>query len=223
MKRSEVNQAIEKAKRLFAEKKIALPFFGGVSRAEWKDTVPAESLIKRLMLGWDVTDFGSGDFSRVGSTLFTLRNGDINEPGVGSPYCEKLMVMDGCGQEIPMHYHVHKTEDIINRAGGTLAIQVYNARPDKSLDLENDVVLWCDGVRRAFAPGTTIRVATGNSVTLTPYVYHRFYAEGGDTIAGEVSAVNDDNTDNVFLEPSARFTGIEEDEPALHFLVSEYE
>ena len=222
MKRSEINQAVEKAKRLFAEHQIALPFFAYVPRTRWADEVPAESLIKRLMLGWDVTDFGSGDFSRVGSTLFTLRNGDINAPGVGSPYCEKLMVMDGCGQEIPMHYHVHKTEDIINRAGGTLAIQVYNALPDNSLDTEHDVVLWCDGVRRSFAPGTVIRVTTGNSVTLTPSVYHRFYAEGGDTIAGEVSAVNDDTTDNVFLAPSARFTGIEEDEPAAHFLVTEY-
>ena len=122
-----------------------------------------------------------------------------------------------------MHYHVHKTEDIINRAGGTLAIQVYNALPDNSLDTENDVILWCDGVRRAFAPGTVIRVSTGNSVTLTPRVYHRFYAENGDTIAGEVSAVNDDNTDNVFLAPSARFTGIEEDVPAVHYMVKEYE
>ena len=48
------------------------------------------------------------------------------------------------------------------------------------------------------------------------------YAEGGDTIAGEVSAVNDDTTDNVFLAPSARFTGVEEDEPAVHYLVTEY-
>ena len=223
MKRSQINQAIEKAKSLFRENKIALPFFGYVTRADWKTAVPDDTLIKRVMLGWDVTDFGSGDFSRVGSTLFTLRNGDVSQPGVGSPYCEKLMVMDGCGQEIPMHYHVHKTEDIINRAGGTLAIQVYNALPDNSLDTENDVILWCDGVRRAFAPGTVIRVSTGNSVTLTPRVYHRFYAENGDTIAGEVSAVNDDNTDNVFLAPSARFTGIEEDVPAVHYMVKEYE
>ena len=35
----------------------------------------------------------------------------------------------------------------------------------------------------------------------------------GDLIVGEVSKVNDDNTDNYFMEPTARFADIEEDEP----------
>jgi D-lyxose ketol-isomerase len=40
---------------------------------------------------------------------------------------------------------------------------------------------------------------------------------------GEVSTVNDDNTDNVFDDPKiARFGGIEEDEEPLHLLVSDY-
>ena len=44
----------------------------------------------------------------------------------------------------------------------------------------------------------------------------------GDLVVGEVSKVNDDNTDNYFLEPTARFADIEEDEPALHPLCNEY-
>jgi len=39
---------------------------------------------------------------------------------------------------------------------------------------------------------------------------------------GEVSRVNDDEKDNRFLEPIARFSKIEEDEPAIYFLCGEY-
>jgi D-lyxose ketol-isomerase len=99
---------------------------------------------------------------------------------------------------------------------------VYNSKPDRSLDTETPVELWLDGVKRSFAPGEVIRVTTGNSVTLTPYVYHRFFAEGGDVVVGEVSSINDDNADNVFLNPSERFTGIDEDEAPLHLLCNEY-
>jgi len=175
------------------------------------------------MLGWDVTDFGSDDFAHVGATLFTVRNGDVKHPGVGTPYAEKYIILkSGEGQEIPMHYHENKTEDIINRAGGQLMIQVYNSTPDKQLDTETPVELWLDGVKHSFKPGEVICVTTGNSVTLTPYVFHRFYAEGGDVVIGEVSSINDDNTDNVFLAPSERFIGIDEDEAPTHLLCNEY-
>ena len=42
-------------------------------------------------------------------------------------------------------------------------------------------------------------------------------------LIGEVSTVNDDLTDNVFAEPLGRFADIEEDEPPLHLLVSDYD
>jgi len=41
--------------------------------------------------------------------------------------------------------------------------------------------------------------------------------------AGEVSTVNDDERDNRFFESIGRFPRIEEDEPATHLLVSDYE
>ena len=44
----------------------------------------------------------------------------------------------------------------------------------------------------------------------------------GDCIIGEVSKVNDDHTDNFFLDPIARFADIEEDEPPIHLLCNEY-
>ena len=219
MKRSEINAAIAHAKELLKANNITLPFFGYTTPEEIRACDLTR--IKGVMLGWDVTDFGSDDFKKVGATLFTVRNGDVKNPGIGTPYAEKYIIMAGV-QEIPMHYHELKTEDIINRAGGDLMIQVYNSKPDKSLDTETPVELWLDGIKRTFAPGEVIRVTTGNSVTLTPYVYHRFFAENGDVVVGEVSSINDDNTDNVFHKPSERFTGIEEDEAPLHLLCNEY-
>jgi D-lyxose ketol-isomerase len=42
-------------------------------------------------------------------------------------------------------------------------------------------------------------------------------------LIGEVSTVNDDETDNIFREPIGRFAEIEEDEAPLHLLVSDYQ
>jgi D-lyxose ketol-isomerase len=41
-------------------------------------------------------------------------------------------------------------------------------------------------------------------------------------LAGEVSAVKDDERDNRFLEPIGRFPAIEDDEPAKYLLRGEY-
>ena len=41
-------------------------------------------------------------------------------------------------------------------------------------------------------------------------------------LVGEVSLVNDDDTDNRFLEPVGRFPAIEEDEPPLYLLTQDY-
>jgi D-lyxose ketol-isomerase len=67
-------------------------------------------------------------------------------------------------------------------------------------------------------------VRKGGSISLTPYLAHVFGPRPGtgDLIAGEVSKVNDDNTDNYFLEPVARFAEIVEDEKPLHPLCNEY-
>ena len=56
-----------------------------------------------------------------------------------------------------------------------------------------------------------------------PGDWHAFWAEEQDVFVAEVSTVNDDNTDNIFENPHvSRFSGIEEDEPPLHLLVSDY-
>ena len=225
MKRSEINSAIRWAEELLSKHHITLPEFAryAPNKAEMADP-KRESLVK-TMLGWDVTDFNLDDFEHCGAVLFTVRNGSIYDDSIGTPYAEKYILMkDGCEQEIPMHYHVHKTEDIINRAGGTLCVQVYMNGADGKPDPTAPVPLLCDGVRYEAKAGEIIEITTGNSITLTPYVYHRFYTKlgSGDLVVGEVSKINDDNIDNVFADPKDRFSAIDEDEAPYRLLVNEY-
>ncbi len=224
MKRSEINNAILKAKKRLEEYKISLPFFGYLSPEEWKKQTDT-ARIKERMLGWDVTDFGSDDFEKCGAVLFTVRNGDKNDKDNKAPYAEKYIILDDeTEQEIPLHYHIEKTEDIINRGGGVLTVELYNKAEDGGLDKESMVEFFMDGVKHTAKPGEKVEVTPGNSITLEPFVFHKFYGKKGAglLIVGEVSKVNDDNCDNVFLVKSERFCPIEEDEKPIHLLVNEY-
>lgn len=220
MKRSEVNGLLEQAKKLLNENSFRLPSFAYWSLEEWKKA--DIGTIKKTMLGWDITDFGSGDYYKMGAVLFTIRNGEQKENGLGTPYAEKIIIVPDGGR-LPLHYHDTKTEDIINRGGGTLWMKLYNAKDDNSVDFENDVVVYCDGIEKTYKAGEVIEVSTGDSMTLTPRMYHVFGAKNGDLVVGEVSSINDDNIDNYFAEPVSRFSEIEEDEPILHPLCNEYE
>ena len=63
----------------------------------------------------------------------------------------------------------------------------------------------------------------GESITLPPNCYHKFWGAGGRVLVGEVSMVNDDSTDNRFADQEGRFPVIEEDEPPLHLLITDYQ
>lgn len=224
MKRSVINDRLKWAKDLLKEYKFRLPMFGYWQIDEWKKQRIKAERIRQTMLGWDVTDFGSEDFDRIGAVLFTIRNGNIHEIGCGTPYAEKVILLKD-GQMLPLHFHYQKTEDIINRGGGILVLQLYQSKPDGSVDKESDVTVFCDGICKMLKAGEEIEISPGNSITLTPYIYHLFIAKKGlgDLIVGEVSMINDDNRDNRFEKNSARrFSLIEEDEEILHPLCNEY-
>lgn len=224
MKRSEINAAIEWSKALLESRQFKLPPFGYFEMAQWQENRHLTQHIEKLMLGWDVTDFGQGDFEHFGAVLFTLRNGSLKDPKLGTPYAEKLIMLKA-GQRLPLHYHASKTEDIINRGGGVLAIDLYNSLTDGSVDYANPVIALLDGIEKEVMPGKTLFIMPGASITLRPFQYHRFWAEGeqGDLLLGEVSSINDDHTDNFNAEPVSRFTQIEEDEAVKHPLCNEYE
>lgn len=216
MKRSEINNAIQEAKEALNNVGFTLPRFAYWSKEEWgKHDI---SRIKTVMQGWDITDFGMGNFSKIGAVLFTVRNGTTS--GQGTPYAEKIIFLKD-GQRLPCHYHATKTEDIINRGGGRLWIVLYLAKEDGSVDSESPVSYFSDGIRYEVPAGERVYIERGDSITLEPYVYHIFGAEG-DLVCGEVSSINDDLTDNYFSEDVRRFADIEEDEEAIHLLCNEY-
>lgn len=223
MKRSQINQELKWAKDLLMENNIKLPPFGYWTLEEWKSGKKDLSILKEVMLGWDITDYGKDKFNQLGAVLFTLRNGSLKDSRIGTPYAEKLIVLKD-GQRLPIHYHASKTEDIINKAGGILAIKLYNSLENGEVDYKSEVSVDLDGVTYIFEAGEEIDIYTGDSITLRPYMYHMFWAkEGcGDLVCGEVSSINDDNTDNYNAEDVSRFSKVEEDEPILHPLCNEY-
>jgi D-lyxose ketol-isomerase len=160
---------------------------------------------------WDITDFGLNDFENYGLVLINL----AEEP----EYCEKLMYARP-GQRTPAHTHKQKKEDIICRAG-TLELQLWADHPDQSASGETFTVQ-VNGEAKEQTNGDTIRLQAGERITLTPGIYHEFWAGSSETIIGEVSTANDDAHDNFFVDPDiGRFPGIDDDEAPAVKLISD--
>ena len=224
MKRSEVNHLIKGAEKFVKARGFLLPPFAYWTPGDWKKKGHEADEIRKNMLGWDLSDFGSGNFEKVGLILFTIRNGNLKDKKDSRNYAEKIIIVNE-GQAAPWHFHWHKTEDIINRGGGVLVIELAWATSDeKALDRNRQVVVSTDGVKRKVAPLGKVELAPGESITLPHHLYHTFYGKRGKgrILIGEVSNVNDDNTDNCFLEKAVRFLEIDEDEPAYRLLSNEY-
>lgn len=224
MKRSTINAAILWAEGLLKSANICLPSFAYWDLPAFKANRAKIGLHKAVMLGWDITDFGTGRFDEIGAVLFTARNGSLHEPGLGSPYAEKYILLKE-GQCLPNHYHATKTEDIINRAGGVMEMRFFNKKEDGSVDGQSQVQVYVDGIKTTLAAGEELLVYPGSGVCIPPYLYHIFGAKKGrgPLIVGEVSSINDDTSDNHFADPTQRFAAIEEDEPAYKPLCNEYD
>lgn len=222
MKRSEINRIIREMEDLVHSFSFSLPPFCNWTPDEWKTKGHAYDEIRDCMLGWDITDFGSGDFDACGFGLITLRNGKAHDPRYTKPYAEKLLMLRD-GQMAPFHYHWYKREDIINRGGGTLLITVFNGEQDRQMN-QNPVSVHTDGLVYDVPAGTQVKLTPGESISILPYQYHRFdvLPGTGKVLIGEVSMCNDDTKDNCFFEPTGRFPKIEEDEPPYRFLCNEY-
>ena len=222
MKRSEINAILQDADAFIRSRGFYLPPFAYWSPQAWATKGEEVHEIVENHLGWDITDFGLGDFRRFGLFLFTVRNGKSSniQTMTGKLFAEKLMIVED-GQITPMHFHWSKMEDIINRGGGKLNIQLYNATSQDGLDTDNDVQVSVDGMRRTVKAGSIVQLEPGESISLVQRQYHKFWGEGR-VLVGEVSLVNDDYRDNRFYEPVGRFPDIEEDVPPLYLLCNDY-
>ncbi len=220
MKRSEVNAAIRTALALLDSFRWSVPEWAHWSGAHYSADAAAATYLRRHQMGWDVTDFGSGQFAARGLTLLCLRNGLADAEHERS-YAEKLLFV-GAGQETPAHRHLVKTEDIINRGGGNLIMQ-FAASDGAGTVVDTVVDVRVDGLLQRLEPWQMLRLVPGQSVLVERGVYHRITGEAGHgcTLAAEVSSVNDDTSDNYFLEPVGRFARIDEDEPPLRLLWNE--
>jgi D-lyxose ketol-isomerase len=223
MLRSDINRTLREAQAFIGSFGYILPPFANWTPEEMQARKGEIGNIIRANLGWDLTDFGLGDIDKTGLLLFTTRNGRLEDlkRGGGMLYAEKAMISRK-DQVTPNHTHVLKTEDIINRGGGTLVIELFGDS-DGVCDRNKGTSVFCDGIERTLAPGARLRLQPGESVTLMPGDWHSFWAEEADVFVAEVSTVNDDTTDNLFEDPRVtRFSGIEEDEQPYRLLVSDY-
>ncbi|WP_407047935.1 D-lyxose/D-mannose family sugar isomerase [Methyloraptor flagellatus] len=224
MLRSELNEIIRAGEDFIASFGFKMPPFAAWSPADWRANKDRAGAIIGPRLGWDITDYGFGSFTKKGLLLFTVRNGTLDnlKRGTGMVYAEKIMI-SRANQLTPMHWHKMKTEDIIVRGGAPLEVKLYNVAADGvSIDRERPVTVMCDGLARTVAPGGTVVLEPGESITLEPGQAHAFWGKDGDCLIGEVSTVNDDETDNYFLEPVSRFPSVEEEAEAYRLIVPDY-
>lgn len=230
LRRSVINTSIRRAKQVLDRLHIVLPAFADWTPEDWYAAGVETQEIRDCMLGWDVTDFGSGRFHELGRTLFTLRNGRSNDRRYPKSYAEKLLI-EPENQRSPIHYHRSKREDIINRGGGNVLVALYLIDSD-GMPATEPLQVQVDGICRRVDAGDPVRLHPGESLTIPPGTFHQFWAETGTgieldgvryTVSSEVSSVCDDWNDNVFLEEwGMRFPRIEEDEERICFLCHEY-
>lgn len=223
MDRSTVNEIIEQSDAFIRSFGYIMPPFAYLTPDEMKAQRASLKGIIDARLGWDITDYGRGNFDEMGLFLFTVRNGNAADlaRGTGMLYAEKIMISRK-DQLSPMHRHAVKAEDIINRGGGDLVLELFMPDADLQPDHAQEVVVPTDGVERRLKPGGKLVLKPGESVTLLPGVWHAFWAEKDDVLIGEVSTVNDDLTDNYFLQPIGRFADITENCAPKHLLVADY-
>lgn len=222
MKRSHINEILLEADRFIRSFGYSLPPFAYLSPEQMQDA--DHNTWKSRRMGWDITDYGQEKFDEMGLFLFTVRNGiaeDLNK-GAGMLYAEKIMI-SRTDQLSPMHRHFIKAEDIINRGGGPLVLELFAPDAEGKIDRQSDVTVPVDGRMVTLPAGGHLKLDPGESVTLMPGIWHAFWTEKEDVLIGEVSTVNDDLTDNWFEMDIGRFSNIEEDQAPKHLLVSDYD
>ena len=228
--RSLVNHTVEVSRAVLKELNVPMPPFADWTISQWEKAGEETREIRDCMLGWDVTDFGSGRFSEIGRCLFTLRNGKSNDSRYPKTYAEKLLI-EPEGQKSPMHYHRSKREDIINRGGGDVIVVLRPVGPDDRPG-DGNLIVQVDGISHTRKAGEENRLKPGESLSIPPGTFHQFWAaEGSGTriqggryaVSSEVSSVCDDWNDNVFIDEWAcRFPTITEDVARTVYLCSEY-
>ena len=217
MYRSQINKIISE-NIIFAENLgFMLPPFAKWTVDDWKSKGNEYESICKNGMGWDISDYGLGNFEKTGIVAFTIRNGKEKVYGFEKPYAEKLLFLEPY-QEVPTHFHPSKIEDLINRGCVDLYIQLFNAQNDNSISTA-PVDVYMDGFTFSVSAGSIITIKPGESITLMPRQYHKFWAENGKALLGEVTMTNNDH---YFFDIEPSETKIIEDAKPIYFLTNEY-
>ena len=219
MKRSFIDARIDAMLGQCERFGVRLPPFALWGEAEYSDDPAAAARILDGGLGWNVVEFHPGQFAELGLTIFTLRMGDWARlsHGRGKLYAEKALLVED-GQRAPHHYHIVKTEDIVNRGGARFVVELVMV--DRAgTPLQEKLRVVKDVKTLELAPGARVTLEPGESLTLEPFVAHAFWAEGGAVLGGEVSLCNDDRTDNYFLPALPPPAPVAEDAPSRYVTV----
>ena len=117
MKRSEINKALKELEAMCQKHCCYLPPFCHFTPEQWESIGHEYDEVRDCMLGWDITDYGLGDFDKFGFSLITIRNGNrAMADKYPKVYAEKLLYLDE-GQTAeennllaaPMAMHTHVT------------------------------------------------------------------------------------------------------------------
>jgi D-lyxose ketol-isomerase len=222
MRRSFIDRRIDAMLELCERHRFKLPPFALWGEAQYLAAPASARRIREAGLGWNVVEFKPGAYASEGLSLFTTRMGEWRDlaSGGGRLYAEKAMMAED-GQRTPHHFHIVKTEDILNRGGARFVVELFKVDAGGARRNERFQVLK-DAEMLDLAPGARVFLEPGESLTLEPYVAHAFWAEGGTVLAGEISLANDDATDNYFLPPLEPFAPIEEDAPMRYVTVRDH-
>ncbi len=173
MKRSRISEILREGDAFIRSFGYFLPPFAHWSVADMRarDT----SILQERGMGWDITDYGQEKFDDPGLFLFTTRNGIQAGllSGRGMLYAEKIMISRQ-NQISPMHRHNLKAEDIINKGGGRLVLELFAPNADGSIDRTGGVTVLVDGQMVNLPAGGLLKLDPGESVTLLPGVWHAF-------------------------------------------------
>lgn len=219
MKRSLINNRIQQAIVKFKENSVLLPPQASWDFGKWKSNEKTANEWNLRNLGWDITDFGLGDYDKYGGILFTVLNSEIASEA-DQPYSKKYLIRQK-NQGAPLHYHAKKIETITCIGRGTLQIQVYNQGNDGELDKEKKVKILINSFLEELTPGSIIKLKPGESIRIPNRLYHSFKALDNYVISEEVSGVNNDKNDNFWLSNVGRFPEIKEDVKPTFLLCTE--
>jgi D-lyxose ketol-isomerase len=222
MKRSFIESRIAMMLAQCARHGLTLPPFAQWTPEQFRADQASAGRIAAGGLGWNIVEFAPGAFTAPGLSAFTVRMGDWHDlaKGGGRLYGEKALMLED-GQGAPHHYHVVKTEDILNRGGGRLMLELFKV-DCSGRRLHEPFRVLKDATMIDLEAGGRVALEPGESIVLEPYVAHSFWAEGGLVVAGEVSLANDDTTDNYFVPALAPPDPIDEDITARYVTVRDH-